>query len=47
MRKLSKETKRLISDMTVTVLIFSCLGFLIWILHFFESHSLSIKIIST
>ncbi|MDP6770884.1 MAG: hypothetical protein QF704_09340 [Anaerolineales bacterium] len=45
--KISKDTKRLIGDMAVTILVFSCLAFLAWLMVFFKTHKIVLQVIST
>ena len=44
---LNESTKRLISELTVTVLILSCLGFLAWLVYYFQRHEIVIQVIAT
>ncbi len=44
---LSKDTKKLIGDLAVTVLVFSCLSFLIWMIYFFQHNKLVFQVIVT
>ena len=45
--KLAKDTKKLIGDLAVTVVVFTCLAFLVWILYFFQHNKIVLQVIHT
>lgn len=46
-RHMNKDTKRMISDLAVTTLVISFLGFLVWLVYYFQTHKLVLQVIST
>lgn len=44
---MNKDTKRMISDLAVTTLVISFLGFLVWLVYYFQTHKLVLQVIST